>query len=1689
VGRRRSAPASKEMEDINNDGFSDIVAFNEQGIHIAVGRGDGTFHNFYNSSSEFSKASAWSYSYRSSIMKIDDVNGDGSADVVGFSLDNIYVSLGDGNGGFAKAYKAYDKLREINRYFDPRENPRYLADLNGDGKADIVVVGEGGTYTLIDAATLPSGENHIDGGAGNDYIYGSNGDDHLNGEAGNDDIHGEGGNDYLYGGDGNDGLRGGEGSDRLDGENGDDYVNGGTGNDTVLGGEGNDTVIGEGGNDHLDGGIGHDNIWAGSGDDVVIGGEGNDLVDGQDGNDVVYGGTGDDRVFGADGDDYLDGGFGADKTYGGNGNDYIVDGADGADDLLLGELGHDKIITINGNNLIDGGSGVDQITGGSGNDIIYGNSGEDIIYGGAGSDVIRGGTNDDLLYGEVGNDHIIGGQGNDYLDGGADDDLLEASDGDDALYGGLGNDYLQGDGGNDIIVGGLGNDYINGGAGSDLLSGSAGDDAYHYDIGHGDDIILEDAAGGVDSIKLSGNIAKDQLIFKQVGANLLISFAGQAGSITIVDQFLNNQVKVEKLEFADGKILSLGDSHGLADVIVTDSLGNINSNAANLGSFLMVNEDDQIRIPLSSGQTFVSFLAKHGEVTQQGDNLIFTPTANYTGLTDFSLSLQNADGVIQQYDLTVALNPINDAPILNLVEAELNEDSSITIDILAGASDIEGSELSFTMGRAKHGTVEISDDNKIIYTPNADYYGDDSFEYSVTDIEGLTTTKTLNIVVNNISDKPVVVDNLAVQSAEDIEITIDVSEYAYDADGDDLTVMEVSTSPENGLARIEDNKIIYTPNANYNGTDSLTYVISDGEYQLTKTINLTISPENDIPIIVNSLTEVQEDGTVIIDILRDVIDADGDDLTISSISRPSNGAAEVISNKIIYVPKANFYGEDSLIYTVDDGNGGYVTRQVDITVKAVNDAPFVETFSSDVKEDNILIIDVLKGSHDIEGDDLSIKEISAVANGVATIVNNKIIYIPHENYNGVDSVEYVISDGVNDVSKTLNINIELVNDLPVALLSEASLNEDSSINIDVLPFASDVDGDALSLVGVSGAEHGVALVVGGKIIYTPNPDYFGADSFEYIISDGNGGVVSKTLGVTINNVNDAPIINVDGVANIKEDQTLTFDVLSGAEDIDGDQLSLTSVDNAVNGVAIISDGKILYTPNENFYGLEKLTYIIDDGVEEVSKDLMINIASVNDAPDAANDQVNVLEDEQVILDLLSNDSDVEDETLRRENVLLGGALHGVVSLNDNNQIIYQADSNYNGADKFSYAVKDSKGLYSNLAEVNINVAGVNDAPIVFKGLVDQMVRAGEESTIKISENVFGDVDGDALDFSIAMADGSALPAWLRYDKASKQIMTNATNDNAGAMNLIITASDGEYQSQTEFTLFVKESLEVRNDNRINIVEGGIGDDLIVAETGKTDLIFAGDGDDDIVYNIDDIWGDGYFAQNSYTGEKISLTGKIRSYDAFDGGKGEGDTLYLTEGNDSIFLDDLISDNPTISGSRLFGIEMINALGGSDVIDLSSNIFTYGSVTINGSDGDDVLWSNDGNDIINGGAGRDNIVGGRGNDVLDGGAGDDVVNGYDGDDTLIGGLGEDILIGGSGKDIFEFTGIEDSVKGKADIIKDFEDGIDLIKITNQNFADFTFSYDADSTFIGNIANDFAIEIDGVFNLTEDDFLVA
>jgi len=192
-------------------------------------------------------------------------------------------------------------------------------------------------------------------------------------------------------------VDGGVGDDIIWGHNPGEFLYGGADNDWIDGGAGNDSLFGGAGNDSVVGGLGNDRLQGDDGNDTLIDTSGNNLMYGGLGDDTAYGGTGNDTIQGDDGDDLISDAGGTNTLYGGVGNDFIYGGA-GTDSAFGGD-GNDAMSGFDGNDSLDGGLNDDGLWGVNGTDTLYGGANNDFLYGGAGDgDTMFGGAGDDYYY-------------------------------------------------------------------------------------------------------------------------------------------------------------------------------------------------------------------------------------------------------------------------------------------------------------------------------------------------------------------------------------------------------------------------------------------------------------------------------------------------------------------------------------------------------------------------------------------------------------------------------------------------------------------------------------------------------------------------------------------------------------------------------------------------------------------------------------------------------------------------------------------------------------------------------------------------------------------------------------------------------------------------------------------------------------------------------------------------------------------------------------------------------------------------------------------------------------------------------------------------------------------------------------------------------------------------------------------
>ncbi|MEL7083191.1 MAG: Ig-like domain-containing protein [Cyanobacteria bacterium J06597_1] len=382
----------------------------------------------------------------------------------------------------------------------------------------------------------------------------------------------------------------------------------------------------------------------------------------------------------------------------------------------------------------------------------------------------------------------------------------------------------------------------------------------------------------------------------------------------------------------------------------------------------------------------------NGSVTLDANgDFTYTPDAGFVGTDSFRYTVSDGNGGSDTAVVTIVVSPPNTLPDAVDDAASTDEDAAVSGNVLDGSNggldtDLDGDTLAVIENTdPANGSVTLGSEGSFTYTPNPDFNGTDSFTYTVSDGNGGTDSATVTITVGATNDNPDAVDDVT-STDEDTAVTGNVLDGTNggldtDLDGDTLTVVS-NTNPTNGTVTINaTGEFTYTPNADFNGTDSFTYTISDGNGTDTATVSITVGATNDLPVAADDTTTTDEDVAVTGNVLdgsnggRDT-DRDGDTLTVIANTVPSNGMVTVEANgEFTYTPDANFNGSDSFTYTVSDGNGGTDTATVSVTVNPTSNSAIYLSFAQDgsigdlsFNDEDILLYDPSSGEYELYAD-------------------------------------------------------------------------------------------------------------------------------------------------------------------------------------------------------------------------------------------------------------------------------------------------------------------------------------------------------------------------------------------------------------------------------------------------------------------------------------------------------------------------------------------------------------------------------------------------------------------------------------------------------------------------------------------------------------------------------------------------
>ena len=825
-------------------------------------------------------------------------------------------------------------------------------------------------------------------------------------------------------------------------------------------------------------------------------------------------------------------------------------------------------------------------------------------------------------------------------------------------------------------------------------------------------------------------------------------------------------------------------------------------------------------------------------LADRGDRLQYTVVVSNTGSVE-------ATGVIFSDALdantTLISGSLQTTPLAYDGAATTAEATPVAITLTG--NEFDGDTLVFTIASsAANGSLGAITPvsavaASVTYTPAANYNGDDSFTFRVADDDGNTDTATVNITVTAVNDAPVAVAD-SYSTDEDMPLSSapgSVLDNDTDADGDTLTAVLVSGPDDGNLVFNTDGTFTYTPDANFNGTDSFTYRADDGNVLSgVATVTIAVNPVNDVPVAVADSYSTDEDTTFVsapASVLNNDNDVDGDTLTAVLVTGPGDGDLALNTNgTFTYAPDADFNGTDSFTYRASDDSSGSAPATVTIAVMPVNDAPVAVADSYSTDEDTAFVSapdSVLDNDIDVDGDSLTAVSGAGPSNGTLMLnPNGTFTYTPAPNFNGTDSFTYRANDG-NALSgpATVTISVAAVNDAPVAMNDTYGTDEETPLISDpesVLDNDTDVENHALTAILVSGPANGdLTLNLNGTFIYTPASNFSGSDTFTYRANDGDLNSNVATVTIMVNSVNDAPVANPDSFTT-NENTPLDSgenSVLDNDDDPENDTLTAVLDGDPSNGTLTFnSDGTFVYTPAPNFSGTDSFTYHANDGsLNSNTTTVTITVTAVDDPPVAANDEATLIEDAAAAaIDVLDNDTDNDGGPISISSVTQPDN-GGVVITSGGADLTYEPDPDYCNdgvpTDDFTYTLAPG----GDTATVSVTVTCVNDAPVAvadsYSTDEDTPFDSAPDSVLENDD----DVEGDSLTAVLVTgpADGN-----LMLNPDGTFTYTPAPNFS-GTDSFTYQANDGNQDSNVAtvtITVTAVDDLPVAVDDEATVIE-------------------------------------------------------------------------------------------------------------------------------------------------------------------------------------------------------------------------------------------------------------------------------
>ncbi|HYR29787.1 MAG TPA: Ig-like domain-containing protein, partial [Thermoanaerobaculia bacterium] len=543
---------------------------------------------------------------------------------------------------------------------------------------------------------------------------------------------------------------------------------------------------------------------------------------------------------------------------------------------------------------------------------------------------------------------------------------------------------------------------------------------------------------------------------------------------------------------------------------------------------VLANDGDPNGLPLTAQQ--VSDGA-HGDVTLNADgSFTYQPNDPASTQTDtFQYKATNGTKESNVAKVTIKVSAVaNHAPVAEDDSESTSEDTPLSVPapgVLGNDVDADGDAKTATkLTDPSNGTVVVNADGSFTYSPSLNFFGTDSFTYTLT-AGGETDTATVTITIEPVNDAPVVMAAAFSIDENSPNGSAVGTVSATDTEGDGIGYAITAGNTNNAFA-IDNSGNITVANAaalDFEGTPVFNLVVTATDNGVpsgsgTGNVTITLNDLNETPEALGDAGSVAEDGSLNVPapgLLANDSDPDGDSLTASKVTDPANGVATVSANGAwTYTPNANFFGTDSFTYQITDGSLTD-TATVIINVTAVNDTPsFTGGGNVATDEDTAFSAPwataISAGPANESGQSLNFNvsnDNNALFQIQPTITAAGVLsFTPAANANGSANVTVTLSDnggGANtSASQNFVITVREGNDAPTANNDAQTTPEDvalvfaaATLTTNDSPGPANESGQTLTVTAVSATsmQGGTVTLVAGTITYTPAANYFGPD--------------------------------------------------------------------------------------------------------------------------------------------------------------------------------------------------------------------------------------------------------------------------------------------------------------------------------------------------------------------------------------------------------------------------------------------------------------------------------------------------------------------------------------------------------------------------------------------------------------------